>query len=80
MKTYKKRLHRSQDNKVIAGVMGGIGVYFDIDPVMIRVAYIIITVFTGLLPGIISYVFMVLVIPKEIEIVSEKKESQREKL
>ena len=60
--------------------MGGIGVYFDIDPVMIRVAYIIITVFTGLLPGIISYVFMVLVIPKEIEIVSEKKESQREKL
>jgi len=38
----EKKIYRSQKNKVIGGVCGGIGEYFDIDPVLIRLIFIIL--------------------------------------
>lgn len=61
-----KRLYRSQTNKVLAGVMGGIGEYFDIDPVLIRLIYLLLTVFTGVVPGIVGYLFAVLIVPPAV--------------
>lgn len=58
-----KRLYRSQTNKVLAGVMGGVGEYFDIDPVLIRLIYLLLTLFTGVVPGIVGYIFAVLIVP-----------------
>ncbi len=63
MKTYNKKLYKSSDNKVIAGVMGGLGEYFDIDPVIFRVIYTAFSVFTGVFPGILAYLLMAIVMP-----------------
>lgn len=59
-----KRLVKSQDKK-IAGVLGGIGAYLNIDPTVVRVGYVLLTFFTGIIPGIIAYLIMAIVIPNE---------------
>lgn len=59
-----KRLYRSNTNKVMAGVMGGFGEYANVDPVVIRAIYIILTVFSGVFPGLLTYFILMLVIPK----------------
>jgi phage shock protein C len=60
-----KRLVRSSTDKKIAGVMGGIGNYFDTDPSLIRVLFLFSTLVSGLVPGIITYVIAVVLIPEE---------------
>ena len=60
-----KKLYRSKDNRVFAGIIGGVGEYFEIDPVLLRVAYLLIVVFTGFVPGIIAYILAGLVVPKK---------------
>lgn len=60
-----KKLYRSRKNNVFAGVIGGLGEYFDVDPVLIRLFWLLVIVFTGIVPGIIVYLLAVLVIPKK---------------
>jgi len=55
-----KRLYRSRSNRWIAGVCGGIGEYFNIDPTIIRILAIIIPGF-----GWVAYLICVIVIPSE---------------
>ena len=45
-----KQFYRSRDNKVIAGVCGGLAEYFNIDPVLVRIAFVLFTIFG---PGLI---------------------------
>ncbi|MGL4293420.1 MAG: PspC domain-containing protein [Bacteroidales bacterium] len=59
-----KRLFKSK-NKKISGVLGGIGEYLNIDPTVVRVGYVLLTFFTGLVPGIVAYLIMAIVIPNE---------------
>ena len=59
-----KRLWRSRENKVLTGLLGGIGEYFDIDPSLIRVGYVFLTVFTGIFLGVISYFIASLAVPE----------------
>lgn len=59
-----KKVYKSQKNKVIAGVIGGIGEYFDIDPVLLRLLFLLIVIATGIVPGIIAYIIAILVMPK----------------
>jgi len=61
-----KKLHRSKNNKVFAGIIGGIGEYFDIDPVLFRVVWILILVFTGFVPAIVAYFLMMLIVPRAV--------------
>lgn len=42
-----KRLYRSNSNKMIAGVCGGIGEYFNIDPTLIRLAWVLVSIPTA---------------------------------
>ena len=60
-----KRLYRSRTDKKLGGVCSGIGEYFNIDPTIIRVLWVIITVFTGFAPGIIAYILLWLIVPEE---------------
>jgi phage shock protein C len=76
MKTYNKKLYKSKGNRVLAGVIGGIGEYFGVDPTLLRVAYIIITFFTGLFPGTIAYIFMALVVPEKPGTVHEEAQTK----
>lgn len=57
----KKRLTRSND-KMIAGVCGGIANYLGIDPTLVRIAYVLMVLFAGF--GILLYVILWLVMPK----------------
>ena len=65
-----KRLYRSRNNKVLAGVCGGLGEYFDVDPVLIRLLYLMVTVFTGLVPGTLCYVIAIAVVPEHSHMVN----------
>ena len=60
-----KRLYKSDTDKVWSGVIGGIGEYFDVDPVLLRVGWIIIAMFTGFVPGLIAYVIAAVIVPKK---------------
>jgi phage shock protein C len=59
-----KQLYRSTTDRKIAGVCGGLAEYFDIDPVIIRVIFIILAL-PGGLPGIIPYIILWLIVPEE---------------
>lgn len=58
-----KRLYRSEANKMVAGVLGGLGEYLDVDPVLLRLFYVAITIFTGVLPGILVYILAIIIVP-----------------
>lgn len=58
----KKRLYRSRKDKVIAGICGGLGDFFKIDPVWIRVVFLVLLIANG--AGLILYLIMWLVVPK----------------
>ncbi len=60
-----KRLYRSKENKVFCGVIGGLGEYFDVDPVILRAGYILLSILTGVIPGLIAYFIICLVIPEK---------------
>lgn len=48
---------------MFSGVCGGLGEYWGIDPVILRLLWTFITVFTGLVPGVVVYIFAVFIIP-----------------
>lgn len=58
-----RKLYRSEKDKVIAGVAGGLGEYFNMDPTIVRVLFVILTIFGG--SGIIIYIVLWLVMPTE---------------
>ena len=59
----EKKLQRSRKKRVLAGVAGGLGEYLDIDPVIIRVVFVLVTIFHGF--GLIIYIIMWIVVPEE---------------
>lgn len=60
----EKRLYRSRVNRVVAGICGGIAEYFRIDPVIIRIATVLLTLITGG-TGILVYIIAIFIIPDE---------------
>ena len=59
-----RRLYKSKDNKVLSGVIGGVGEYFDVDPVILRLLWILIVIATGVVPGIFAYIISIFIVPK----------------
>lgn len=60
-----KRLHRSKNQRMICGVCGGVGEYFNIDPTIIRLAWILFSVAGG--SGLLVYFIAAIVIPEEAD-------------
>lgn len=58
-----KRLYRSTTHKVIGGVAGGIGEYLDVDPVLIRIAFLVALFAGG--AGIVAYIVAWIIIPEQ---------------
>jgi phage shock protein C len=58
-----KKLTRSKDQKFL-GVLGGTSEYFHVDPSLVRLGFILVTVFTGFFPCILGYVLAAMVLPK----------------
>ncbi|MBR1576288.1 MAG: PspC domain-containing protein [Bacteroidales bacterium] len=56
-----KRLYRNRHDKMVAGVCSGLGEYFDIDPTIIRLAWVLFCFLAG--GGVIAYLVGMIVIP-----------------
>ncbi len=63
--TERRRLYRNRSDRMIAGVLGGLAEYWNIDPSITRIAYLVLTLLTGFVPGLVLYVLMLIVIPAE---------------
>jgi len=59
-----KKLYRSKTNRKIAGVVGGLSYFINVDATLLRVIVALVTFFTGVLPGIIIYVIAWNIIPE----------------
>jgi phage shock protein C len=59
-----KRLYRSRDDRMIAGVAGGIAQYLNIDPTLVRVAFVALTLAGGG-TGLLAYLILAIVMPLE---------------
>jgi len=69
-----KRLYRSYENKMLGGVCGGLGNYFDIDPTVVRILAVISLFVSGGV-AVIAYIVAWIIIPKSEEIESDEKVS-----
>lgn len=75
----EKKLKRSS-NKILAGICGGIAEYFELDPTLVRVIYVALSIFTTGFPGLLLYIIMMLLMPptdkndkfEDAEVVEEK--------
>jgi len=58
-----RRLTRSNRNKMIAGVCGGLAEYLDMDPTVVRVLYVLVSILSAAFPGILAYVVLMFPMP-----------------
>jgi phage shock protein C len=56
-----RRLYRSRDERMIAGVCGGLGEYFSIDPTLVRVLFVVAAVVGGW--GLLAYLLLLIIVP-----------------
>jgi len=63
-----RRLTRSNRNKMIAGVCGGLAEYLNMDPTVVRVLYVLISVVSAAFPGIIAYIILMFLMPPPEEV------------
>ena len=59
----RKRLYRSNTDKMVAGVCGGIAAYFDIDPTLVRLIWVLFCVAGG--SGLLAYIIAAISIPQD---------------
>lgn len=58
-----KKLYRSVTDKMLGGVCGGLAEYFDVDPVLVRLIFVLAVIFGG--SGILAYIILWIVIPQK---------------
>lgn len=71
-----KRLYRTPKDRILGGVCGGIGKYFDIDPVIIRLIWALFIFCVGF--GLLLYIISWIIIPKEPIVIQPIKEVEQE--
>ena len=59
----QKKLERSLDNRMVCGVCSGIGKYFNVDPTLIRLVWVLASIFGG--SGLLFYIIAAIIIPEE---------------
>lgn len=60
----EKKLYRSRTNKTFSGVCGGLAEYINMDATVIRVLWVLVSIFVAGFPGLIVYIIMACVIPE----------------
>ncbi len=58
-----KKLYRSESNKMIAGICGGLGELFQVDPTILRLIIAFVGIITGFIPLVIVYIIGWMIIP-----------------
>jgi phage shock protein C len=62
-KSTPKRLYRSTSDRMLGGVAGGLGEYFNLDSTLVRLAFVVVTLFGG--SGIIAYLILWIILPSD---------------
>ncbi len=62
-----KKLRRSRQNSMIAGVVGGLAEYFDLDVTVLRIIYVLVSLFSAAFPGLIVYLILWVLMPLDDE-------------
>ncbi len=57
------KLAKSSHDRMIAGVCGGIADYFDWDPTLVRVGYVVLSLFMADFPGLLVYIILAIIMP-----------------
>jgi phage shock protein C len=66
MSILQKRLYRSREESMVAGVIGGAAEYMGgIDPTILRLAFVFLTVVTGFVPGLAVYIMAWMIVPEK---------------
>jgi phage shock protein C len=71
-----KRLYRSQSDRMVAGVAGGIASYLGVDPIFVRLGFLFLGLLNGI--GVLLYVALWLLVPAEGSITADAREQVRE--
>lgn len=60
-----RKLYRSQSKRMIAGICGGIAEYFNVDETLIRLAAVLLAIFSTIFPGVLFYILAWIIIPED---------------
>jgi phage shock protein C len=71
-----KRLLRSRNDRIIAGVASGLAATFNIDPILVRLGFVALALFNGL--GLVLYLAMWLLVPNEDSVLVDARDQVRE--
>ncbi len=63
MSAEPNRLYRSRSDRMLAGVAGGIAKYFNVDPTLVRLLFVLFALAGG--PGLLVYIIMWIIMPVE---------------
>lgn len=61
------KLYRSRNDKMLAGVCAGIAEHFGLDVSLVRVGWVLLSLFTAGFPGVLGYIVLAVVIPERPE-------------
>lgn len=74
----ERRLYRSRTDRMIAGVCGGLADYFDVDPTLVRIAFVVLFFLHGV--GLLAYIILAIVLPQKGSEASKPSDVVRENL
>lgn len=60
----RERLYRSRTDRLLAGVCGGLAEWLNVDPSLVRIAWVVLALATAVVPFLVLYVLMALVVPE----------------
>lgn len=63
-----KRIYRSRKNRLIAGICGGISEMLEVDPTLVRLAFVLAALITAVVPFVVTYMIAWFIIPNEEEV------------
>ena len=66
----KRKLYRSESDRMLGGVCGGLGDYLDVDSTLVRIIFVALALMGG--PGILMYLILLLVVPSEAVLTSTR--------
>jgi phage shock protein C len=59
-----KRLYRSRTDRMVAGICGGLGEVYNLDPTLIRLGLVFLGLATGIMPLLVAYILGIFIIPQ----------------
>lgn len=71
----EKRLYRSETQRSIAGVCGGLAEYFGLDVTIVRIIFVILGISAG--PGVLLYIILWVIMPEESQVYGDVREAKR---